>query len=732
MPLGDLLSGLRNRPVREEPAPTPGTDRVRLLDVYEKSGAGWFWAADREGRLTYLSDTVCRLLEKPLEELAGQPITEIFVVDSEVLDEQDGKTRSLNFILTARNVITELPVKAPVEGREVWWAISGRPLFDKAGQFDGYGGHGKDVTAQRQERREAAHRAEYDELTGLSNRTRTGRRLQAILSAYRVAKRSCALIMLDLDRFKQINDTLGHAAGDELLKQVSGRLDMIVAKRGEIGRVGPDEFQVILPDCDDRGKLGEIAMRIIQVLSQPYTVDGARCAIGASIGVAIAPYDGLDAEQLVRSAELALYAAKGSGRGQYRFYSSDLQDEAVERRVIEDDLRDALADNQFAMEYQPIVRIEDGVVVGFEALMRWDHPVRGKISPEVFVPIAEDTHLINALGGWALRTACTDAASWPGQLPVSVNISAVQFAMEGFPTLVANTLAATQIDPRRLVLELTESVFLCDNEANDATFQALIGLGVRMALDDFGTGYSSLSYLSSSPFERLKIDRSFVECCTEQGSKDGAIISATIGLASALDMDVIVEGVEAFDQLEFIQEKGGKFVQGWIYSQALPNVEVLNRLGAGEFRIEPDGPRRYRPPRRAMFRMIGVIHGDYRFEVVMRDLSRTGAKIEGLVGVPVDTQLVLDLGNGQLAVARVVRAVDAVLGVEFETPLINDGAGGLCTRHRISPYVLAAAGMPLSALPPGYYPLVSVADNQSQMGMFTQAKLQNPAQKRAG
>ena len=703
MPLGELLNGLRNRSAGEDTAPVAEFDRVRLLDTYERSGEGWFWASDRDGNLTYLTETVCRLIGDEQDALYGRPLTDIFVVDEEVLDEQDGKNRPLNFILKARNSVADLLVKAPVEGRDIWWSITGRPLFDAEGQFEGYGGHGKDVTIQRQERRDAARLAEYDTLTGMANRNRMGRRLHAILSTYRAAKRSCALIMVGLDRFKHINDTLGHAGGDELLKQVSLRLDTIIAKRGEIGRVGGDEFQVILPDFDDRGKLGEIAARIIQLLSQPYTVDGTRCTVGASVGVAIAPYDGLEADQLVRSADLALYEAKRGGRGQYRFYSSSLKDEAVERRVVEDDLRDALANNQMRMQYQPIVRIADNMVVGFESLMRWEHPVKGRISPAVFIPIAEDSHLINALGGWALRTACSDAASWAKPLQFSVNVSAVQFAMEGFAAMVASVLAATQIDPKRLVLEITESVFLGGSEANERIFRALLDLGVKLSLDDFGTGYSSLSYLSTSPFEKLKIDRSFVERSTERGNKNKAIITATIGLANALKMEVIVEGVEAFDQLDLIRAMGGKLVQGWIYSPALSQSEVLEQLASGDFRIEPNGPRRHRPTRRAMYRKIGVIHGDFRYDVVLRDLSRTGARIEGLLGVPVNTQFVLDLGNGQLVLARVVRCVEAVQGVEFDEPLISDGAGGLCTRHRLSPYVLAAAGMPLAALPPGHY-----------------------------
>ncbi|AZI34747.1 putative signaling protein [Caenibius tardaugens NBRC 16725] len=731
MALSELLGNFRNRSSADSTVrsstPIGSAERLRLLDIYEQSGQGWFWASDTEGRLTYISRGICDLLDTALDDILGCPVVDIFTVE---LDEMEGQNRPFNFLLAARNSIVELPVKAPVKDKEIWWSISGRPVFDDAGRFEGYAGHGKDVTLQRRERQDAARLAEFDSLTGLANRHRMARRLTSILTAYKAAQRSCALMMLDLDRFKQINDTMGHPAGDELLKQVAQRLDRIVAKQGEIGRLGGDEFQVILPDLDDRGQLGDIAARIIQMLSQPYTIDGVRCTIGASIGVAIAPYDGLDSDQLVRSADLALYSAKGGGRGQYRFYSSELKDEAEERRLIEDDLRDALAHGELTLNYQPIVRIEDNIVVGFEALMRWNHPERGLISPAVFIPIAEDSHLINTLGEWALRTACADAAKWPKKLPVSINVSAVQFMSEGFVTTLTHVLSASQIDPSQLVLEITESVFLGDDDSNDQIFRAIKQLGVRLALDDFGTGYSSLAYLSSSPFEKLKIDRKFVETCTERGSKDQAIISATIGLASALKMEVIVEGVEAFDQLDLIHGMGAQLVQGWIYSKALPNDEVLERLAQGDFRLEPDGPKRYRPNRRSVFRMVGLIHGDHRYDAVMRDLSRTGARVEGLLGVPVDTELVLDMGNGQLAVATVVWSRDAVLGLEFETQLINDGAGGLCTRHRVSPYVLAAAGMPLTVLPPGHYPLVGKSGTQTGTPQFMQVQVQNFPQTR--
>jgi hypothetical protein len=287
---------------------------------------------------------------------------------------------------------------------------------------------------------------------------------------------------------------------------------------------------------------------------------------------------------------------------------------------------------------------------------------------------------------------------------VAVNVSAVQFNNPGFVAQVTSALATSGLAPERLELELTESVFMGDSEATERTFRALKELGLRLALDDFGTGYSSLSYLRSAPFDKLKVDKSFVDSCTQNDQNSAKIITAIIGLSDALGMETTVEGVEAFDQFNLVVSKGAKYIQGWIYSKALPVDQVVQQMSSGEMRIEPSGPETHRPERRSVFRRIGVIHDDHRYDAVMRDLSTTGAKVEGLLGVPVGTGLVLDLGGGQLAVGVVNRSEDASIAIEFETPLVSDGAGGLCTRHRVSPYALAAAGMPLASLPPGNYP----------------------------
>ena len=698
--------------------------RLEVLEDFEQAGMGWFWATDNDGKLTYLSEKAIASLGGDPPAMVGETFIELFEIDRDNPDEKSD--RPLNFLLSTHNKLNGLTVRVIAKnGQPAWWSLTGFPKTGSDGNFCGYRGSARDVTSEFRRKLEDSRMAEFDELTGLANRNRMNRKLNSTLAAYKSAKRSCALMLLDLDKFKYVNDTMGHPAGDDLLRQVAERLRAVAGDKAEIGRLGGDEFQLILPDMDDRGELGELADKIIQMISSPYQVEGKRAIIGASVGVSIAPYDGIEADELIRSADLALYAAKNGGRGMYRFYSAELKDVEQERQIMLDDLRDALNNDQLRLHYQPVVRTKDNVIVGFEALMRWEHPDRGMIPPMHFIPVAEDSDLINGLGEWAIRRACEDAMQWPDNIRVAVNVSAKQFANKGFAAIVTQVLADTGIAPDRLELEMTETVFMGDSEATEATFNALKALGVRLALDDFGTGYSSLSYLRSAPFDKLKVDKSFVDSCTQKDQNSAKIISAIIGLSNALGMDVTVEGVEAFDQFNLVCEKGAKYIQGWIYSKALPQNEILEEIANGGFKITPRGPDQYRPERRSVFRRIGMIHEDHRYEAVMRDLSKTGSRIEGLVGVPVGAGMVLDMGGGQLAVCKVVRSEDATIGVEFETPLISDGAGGLCTRHRISPYALAAAGMPLGALPPGNYPdqMLGAADQRSQP-IFMQVKVQ--------
>ncbi len=706
----------RHSPVSDDDAAL----RLAVFEDIERGHSGWFWATDAAGHLTYISPAACERFGVAAEALIGQLFTSLFETDPENPGERSD--RPLQFQLASHARLSDVtvrlvPTRCGPGARPAWWALSGQPKIDVAkagsdGAFHGYRGSARDITTEYQRRIEDSRLAEFDSLTGLANRHRITRRFDQVLAAFKGTMRPATLMMLDLDRFKQVNDTLGHPAGDELLRQVAQRLTRVVGAAGEIGRLGGDEFQILLADQEDRGKLGELADKIIGVVSQPYTIDDNHVVIGVSLGMAIAPFDGTEREEIVRAADLALYAAKHGGRGQFRFYSSDLKDEKEERRLLEEALREALASvdgavdswetPQLSMVYQPVVRTEDHAVVGFEALMRWEHPQRGPISPAVFIPVAEDTGMILQLGAWGLRQAAHDAAAWPHPLRIAVNVSAVQFAHADFPGVVADVLGETGLDPDRLELELTESVFMGDGDATDAAFKALKLLGVRLALDDFGTGYSSLSYLRAAPFDKLKVDRSFVESCTLSDQNSAKIIAAIIGLADALGMETTVEGVEAFDQRDVVCAKGARLIQGFLYSPPLDQAVVLQRMAGGQLHIPPDGPQRHRPERRSVYRRIGVIHEDHRYEALLRNLSATGARIEGLVGVPIGTSLVLDLGAGQLAVVTVSRSEDASIGVEFEIPLVSDGAGGLVTRYRASPYALAAAARMISTSAPQF------------------------------
>ena len=698
--------------------------RVELLDSFEAAGLGWFWATDAQGRLIYLSQNAALKLGWNDGEAIGKPLGDLFMTEQD--DDPNRTERPLAFLLSARNSISQLNVRLAVAGQEVWWEIAGKPQFDEAQRFTGYRGSAKDITRSRESQRDAERLAQYDSLTGLSNRHRMTKRLSATLAAYRNSKRSCALLMLDLDRFKQVNDTLGHPAGDELLKQVAARLGRIVGDKGEIGRLGGDEFQIMLPDIDDRGALGELGQRLIQMISQPYSINGARAIIGTSVGIAIAPYDGLDTEELVKATDLALYAAKGGGRGQYRFYSSDLQDGAKHRRQVEEDLRDAITNNELSMHYQPLICAKTHTVQACEALMRWEHPERGSISPGVFIPVAEEIGIIKEMGDWALREVCRQAKEWPVDLRVAVNVSAIQFSHDDFAHVVKNALHYSGLSPDRLELEITESVFLGDADRSQRMFAELKDLGVRLALDDFGTGYSSLSYLRTAPFDKIKIDQSFVRGATEEGNNNAAILSAITGLAAALKMDTVAEGVEAEDELALVTERGATLIQGHIFSRAISHEELLERLEQGKLKYEPRGPAKYRADRKRVFRRIGLIHEDSRYKVVMRNLSKTGAMIEGLLDVPQGTDIVLDLGGGQLAVATVRRSKGSMQGVEFETQLISDGADGLCTRHRVSPYQIEAAGRPLAALTQDAYSMMVAEQLGSGRKKFVEVEVGNP------
>ena len=688
--LATLTGRIERRKTHTPVALDRNSEALLILQNHEESGQGWFWATDPEGNLTYLTESMSLAFRGSSDSLLGTPFASLFSHG----EDASGNRRTLSFALAKRSKIVKLAVMAAGLEEPQWWEVSGCPQFDRAGEFLGYRGSGSDITEQRRSTEQASQMAMYDPLTGLTNRRRMSQVLDTTLQAFSHQARPCTILLIDLDRFKQVNDTLGHPAGDALLKQVAERLVKIIGDKEKVCRLGGDEFQIILPNVDDRGELGELTTELIASISQPYSVEGARCVIGASVGVAISPFDGATSEDLIRNADLALYAAKASGRGRFRFFTSEFLQAAEDKRVLEDDLRDAVAKGEMALHYQPIVCAKTNCVTGVEALIRWNHPERGAVSPGLFIPIAEETNLIEQIGEWALRRACEEVVSWPGKLRVAVNVSPIQFASEALPEIVKQALDTSGLPASRLELEITEGVFLCESTETDEMFAALKQIGVRLALDDFGTGYSSLAYLKNAPFDKIKIDQSFVRGATEKGSRNGAIIAAIVALADALNMDTTAEGIESLDQLALVRKLKVSHIQGFVYSKALPAADVMQKLEAGDWVIEPAGPAKQRNDRFSVFRKATAIHEDHCYPVVIRNLSTSGALMEGLFGVPLGTRFVIDLGDGQLVIATVRRSDGHQQGVEFEDRLVGDGNGGLCTRHRVSPYMLAMAGLP--------------------------------------
>jgi len=445
--------------------------------------------------------------------------------------------------------------------------IRHRPMLD----FGWVATH-EDITEQRASEVKIEYMAHHDALTGLANRVLLNQRLeQALARAHR--KEMLAVHHLDLDQFKAVNDTFGHPVGDRLLNLVAERLRAVVRETDTIARMGGDEFVIVQAQIAEAADATALAERIVHRVSQPYDIDGQQAVIGVSIGIAVGPGDGISADMLLRNADLALYRAKGEGRGTFRFFEPAMDMQMQARRTMEQDLRRALSGGEFELHYQPVVNLAQDEISGFEALIRWNHPTQGMVSPASFIPLAEEIGFIVPIGEWVIRQACATAARWPGNLKVAVNISAVQFRNPGLSEVIVNALAASGLDPARLEIEITESVLLQNREATLAVLHQLRALGVRIALDDFGTGYSSLTYLQCFPFDKIKIDRSFVKDITENSGSLN-IVRAVAALARGMGMAATAEGVETREQLDSITSEGCTEMQGFLFSRPLPALEI--------------------------------------------------------------------------------------------------------------------------------------------------------------
>jgi diguanylate cyclase (GGDEF)-like protein len=551
-----------------------------LLNEFEANGSEWLFEFDGGGRLTFASSRFAEALRCPVEAVVGQHWRH-FAKGAAATDFIEVARRGLPF----RDVI----LKVDVEGEPRWWSLSGTPKLDRDGRLVGYRGVGSDVTERQLSAERIAELATFDGLTGLVNR----RIINQALSDGLRAPAGVALLFVDLDRFKAVNDSLGHGAGDRLLAEVAVRLRDVLAEEapgeGLAGRLGGDEFAVVLEgaDADQATRIGEA---IIRRLARPYQLGDKQAQIGASVGLARGPADGATVEALMRAADLALYDVKGKGRGSVRPYDREMHKAAEDRRSLELDLRNALAAGQMRLAFQPVVDTLDERVVGFEALMRWRHPVHGEISPAIFIPIAEESGQIARIGAWALNEACRTAAQWPRTVKLAVNLSPLQFDDPGLVETVRTALARWKLAPARLELELTESLFLDERPQTADMLARLRAMGVGFALDDFGTGYASLGYLQKIAFTRIKIDRSFVRASVAEGGESLAIVQAIVALADRLGMETTAEGTETRAEFEAMRRLGCAQVQGYYFGKPMSAEDAARLIDRAAPRVELSDP----------------------------------------------------------------------------------------------------------------------------------------------
>jgi diguanylate cyclase (GGDEF)-like protein len=539
---------------------------VQLLRDFDASGSDWLWELDGDFRLTYVSREMVSHLGLRAGDLIGLTIFHLLDPNRRIRSISAGM-RSLFEHLEGGLAFRDLVV--PTGEGQKWWSLSGKPQLDLAGKCVGWRGVGSDVTVVRQSGTDSLGAARHDPMTGLANRLMIREQLEAAMLQQRGKASACSLLLVDLDRFKLVNDTLGHAVGDQLLCQVAQRLEQVVGDVGRVGRLGGDEFAILLLGAYDDAELADLAEVVIARLSEPFSINGPELSIGATIGIASSPRDGDSQEELTRNADLALYRAKEAGRGSFQFFDAAMVEDARSRRQLETDLRVALRTGGLSLAYQPIVDARVQSVTGFEALLRWHHPERGQIPPDLFVPVIEHVGLIRQVGEWVLREACHQAAGWPEEMQVAVNVSAAQIDGSSLAAAVVNALASSGLAPARLELEITESVFLGDDPTTVEALDRLRSLGVQLVLDDFGTGYSSFGRLAPARFNKVKIDKQFVHGVSNGSLQARAIVEAIVALGHGLGLAVTAEGIETPAQAAMMRAAGCDLLQGFYFGRPI-------------------------------------------------------------------------------------------------------------------------------------------------------------------
>ena len=552
-------------------------DVVRLLlHDHGDGSADWLWQIDARGRVCEPSERFVTVLDRPLGDIDGVGLLQLIGGDTAGGGSRDPGIYALAQAIKDREPFSGLLLRVCVGGVLRWWEMSGRVLRDGQGGFVGYRGVGSDVTAQRETSERISYLAQYDALTRLPNRLLVMTALTKALVGARGGRDplTACFMLLDLDRFKAVNDTLGHPMGDKLLCEVAARLGRLMEKGDLCGRLGGDEFAVVLSGIKDEARIERLAQKIIDQISAPYDIDGHVLHVGTSIGSARAPLDGESVDALMRNADLALYRAKSRGRMQHCRYHASLLAEAEQRREREAALHAAVESEAFGLLYQPIVEGDSERLVSFEALLRWRRPGLSDLTPDHFLDLAEETHLIVPLGNWVLRKACAVAAGWAEPIGLQLNISPGELLDGQFIDALVLALGESGLAPGRLELEVTENVFQRDADLATKQLEAVCRLGCRVALDDFGTGHSALSHLRRVPFSTIKVDRSFVQGAASRNPEYGAMIRAVVAMARSLEMKTIAEGVETEAERAIMRELGCDRMQGYLFGRPMASAEI--------------------------------------------------------------------------------------------------------------------------------------------------------------
>ena len=557
-----------------------------LLREYEASDADWLWRTNGTLYFENVSARFARAIGRTPEGLARTSLSDLVQAAPKLDQSARRAAAAIQAAVTRCEAFSNLALPVQVGDQIRVIELSARPRYSAQRRFIGYEGVGSDVTDARRAAARIAHMAHHDALTGLPNRLHLLESLETALAAARNRGQHCAMVLIDLDRFKAINDTLGHVAGDHLLEQVARCLENVISDEMTAGRLGGDEFAIVVPELESREELEQMCLALVGALHGPFHYHEQRLFVGASIGVAIGPDDGETIEEMVRNADLALYRAKGGAGNEICFYEPILHELSEERRKIELALRGAAEAGELSLNYQPVVNAATGHIEAFEALLRWNSAELGQVSPAKFIPIAEETGMLNKIGEWVLRTACHEAARWPDHIGIAVNVSPRQVQDPSFLVTLMSALTQAQLAPERLELEVTESVFLELTDRTQKMLQQIQSLGVRLAMDDFGTGYSSLGYLRRAQFDTLKIDQSFVQAIRADDPESTAIVRAVVALAGSLGMGTVAEGVATEEQLAIVRSLGCDKIQGFIFSRAVAPETARAMLGMMDRRAE--------------------------------------------------------------------------------------------------------------------------------------------------